>query len=64
MQEWALQSKNLVYLGHCAAHSEESVEGKEGNAFEDKPQLLHHGLVLQKVVQKKSLPSLVSHKVK
>ena len=57
MQEWALKSKNLVYLGHCAAHSEESVEGEEGNAFEDKPQLLHRGLVLKKVVQKKtSLP--------
>ena len=57
MQEWALKSKNLVYLWHCAAHSEESGEGEEGDAFEDKPQLLHRGLVLQKVMQKKtSLP--------
>ena len=43
--------KNHVYLGHCAAHSEESSNGEEGNALDGQPQLLNRGLVLQQVVQ-------------
>ena len=43
--------KNHVYLGHCAAHSEESSNGEEGNALDSQPQLLNRGLVLQQVMQ-------------
>ena len=43
--------KNHVYLGHCAAHSEESSNGEEGNALDSQPQLLNRGLVLQQVIQ-------------
>ena len=43
--------KESVYLGHCAAHSEESSNGEEGNALNSQPQLLDRGLVLQQVVQ-------------
>ena len=43
--------KKHVYLGHCAAHSEESSNGEEGNALDGQPQLLNRGLVLQQVIQ-------------
>ena len=43
--------KDHVYLGHCAAHSEESSNGEEGNALDGQPQLLNRGLVLQQVIQ-------------
>ena len=43
--------KESVYLGHCAADSEESSNGEEGNAPHGQPQLLNGGLVLQQVIQ-------------
>ena len=43
--------KDHVYLRHCAAHSEESSNGEEGNALDGQPQLLNRGLVLQQDIQ-------------